>query len=130
MKRIKRFCKTTQTILFVGVAALLLAAPTLSRAESETAASDVTALSESANREDARAVRRTRDAKLETYAEYDADQAFSLAWPASAGVRTAYVKWYAQPDCAILVQSDANGAELSRETIAHPNYNDVYAILP
>lgn len=130
MKRIKRFCKTTQTILFVGVAALLLAAPTLSRAESETAASDVTALSESANREDARAVRRTRDAKLETYAEYDADQAFSLAWPASAGVRTAYVKWYAQPDCAILVQSDENGLELSRETIDEPSFNDVYAILP
>jgi len=128
LKRIKRFCKTTQTILFVGVAALLLAAPTFSRAESETAASDVTALSESANREDARAVRRTRDAKLETYAEYDADQAFALVWPASAGVRTVYVKWYARPDCAILVQSDENGVELSRETIDAPSFNDVYAI--
>ncbi len=130
MKRNNTFCKTTQAILFVGVAALLLAAPTLSRAESESIATDVTALSESANSEDAKAVRRTRDAKLETYAAYDGDQAFSLVWPASAGVRTAYVKWYAQPDCAILVQSDASGAELSRETIEESNFNDVYAILP
>jgi len=113
--------------MIVGVAALLLAAPTLSRAESGAVATDVTALSESASREDAKAVRRTRDQKIETYAEYDADQAFSLVWPATAGVRMAYVKWYAQPDCAILVQSDANGAELSRETIVSPNYNDVYA---
>ncbi len=112
------------------MAALVLAAPTLSRAESAAPATDVTELSQSASQEDARAVRRTRDAKLETYAEYDADQAFSLVWPASAGVRSAYVKWYAQPDCAILVQSDANGAELSRETIDEPCFNDVYAILP
>ncbi len=130
MKQNNFFCKTTQTILFVGVAALLLAAPTLSRAESTTIATDVTAQSQSASREDAKAVRRTRDQKLETYAEYGAGQAFSLVWPASAGVRTAYVKWYAQPDCAILVQSDENGAELSRETIDEPSFNDVYAILP
>ena len=117
-------------ILFVGVAALVLAAPTLSRAETNSLAVDVTASSQSASKEDAKAVRRTRDQKLETYAEYDANQAFSLIWPATAGVRTVSVKWYAQPDCAILVQSDENGAEISRETIETPNYNDVYAILP
>ena len=117
-------------ILFVGVAALLLAAPTLSHAQSAVSAADVTALSQPAHTEDAKAVRRTRDQKLETYAEYDPNQAFSLVWPSTVGVRTAYVKWYAQPDCAILVQSDANGTELSRETIATPNFNDVYAILP
>ncbi len=117
-------------LLFVGVAALLLAAPTLSHAESGSFAVDVTASSQSASKEDKKAVRRTRDQKIETFAEYDAGQAFSLVWPATVGVRTAYVKWYAQPDCAILVQSNENGAELSRETIAAPNFNDVYTILP
>ena len=126
----KRLSKKTQMILFVGVAALVLAAPTLSRAENSDLAADVTASSQSASKEDAKAVRRTRDQKIETYAEYDANQAFSLVWSATAGVRTVSVKWYAQPDCAILVQSDENGAEISRETIDTPNFNDVYAILP
>ena len=125
-----RLSKKTQTILLVGVAALMLAAPAFSHAKGEESARDVTALSQPTNSEDARAVRRTRDQKIETYAEYSGGQAFSLIWPASAGVRAAYVKWYAQPDCAILVQSNASGAELSRETIDKPNYNDVYAILP
>jgi LmbE family N-acetylglucosaminyl deacetylase len=119
-----------QTILFVGVAALVLAAPAISLAEDSGVAQDVTARSHAAAKEDGRAVKRTRDNKVETYAEYGANEPFSLVWDADAAVRTAYVKWYAQPDYAILVQSDANGAELSRETIDHPNYNDVYAILP
>lgn len=119
-----------QTILLVGVAALLLAAPTFSRAEEETSAQDVTTRSESAAKEDGKAVKRTRDGKLETYAEYEPGQAFSLVWDAEAHVRTVYVKWYAQPDCAILVQADENGLELSRETLENPNYNDCYAILP
>jgi len=122
--------KNIQAILFVGVAALLLAAPAISHAENSALAQDVTAQSQSANEEDARAVRRTRDGKMETYAEYSAGKAFSLVWPAEAGVRTAYVKWYALPDCAILVQSDENGAELSRETVDQPIYNDCYTILP
>ena len=119
-----------QTILFVGVAALVLAAPAISLAEESGVAQDVTALSHAATKEDGRAVKRTRDDKVETYAEYGANEPFSLVWDASAAVRTAYVKWYAQPEYAILVQSDANGVELSRETIEKPNYNDVYAILP
>ncbi|MDD4312253.1 MAG: hypothetical protein PHW41_07210, partial [Eubacteriales bacterium] len=86
-----------------------MAAPTLSHAEGEALAQDVTALFQFASKEDERAVRRTRDQKLEPYAEYDGDQAFSLIWSEDAGVRTAYVKWYAQLDCAILVQSDASG---------------------
>lgn len=118
-----------QAILFVGVAALLLAAPAISLAENSSA-QDVTALSRSATKEDGRAVKRTRDGKVETYAEYDAGEEYALVWDESAGVSTAYVKWYALPDCAILVQSDADGAELSRETIAEPVYNDIYAILP
>ncbi len=117
-------------ILLVGVAALVLAAPAISHAENDGMAQNVTAQSQSADQEDGRAVLRTRDSRIETYAEYDAGEVYSLIWPAEAGVRTAYVKWYAQPDCAILVQSDADGAELSRETIDAPNFNDVYAILP
>lgn len=117
-------------ILFVGVAVFVLAAPAISHAENDGMAQNVTAQSQSADKEDGRAVLRTRDGKIETYAEYDAGQAYALVWPAEAGVRTAYVKWYAQPDCAILVQSDANGAELNRETIDEPNYNDCYTILP
>ena len=115
--------------MFVGVAALLLAAPAISLAENGTA-QDVTALSQSATKEDGRQVRRTRDGKIETYAEYEANEKFSLVWDESAGVRAAYVKWYALPDYAILVQSSENGAELSRETVTEPVYNDVYAILP
>ena len=119
-----------QAILLVGVAALLLAAPAISLAENEIEAQDVTALSQSATKEDGKAVKRTRDGKLETYAEYEAGYAFSLTWSAEVNVRTIYVKWYAQPDCAILVQADENGLELSRETLENPNYNDCYAILP
>ncbi len=127
MKPIKPY---VQAILLVGAAALLLATPTISLAENEETAHDVTSLSHSATKEDGRAVRRTRDKDVQTYAEYDADSSFSLVWEADAGVRTAYVKWYAQPDCAILVQADETGAELSRETLNEPNFNDCYAILP
>ena len=119
-----------QAILLVGVAALMLAAPTISLAENSGEAQDVTQLSSAVTKADGSAVKRTRDHKLETYAKYGAGEAFALAWGAEAGVRTAYVKWYAQTDCAILVQSGANGEELSRETLDHPNYNDTLAILP
>ena len=119
-----------QAILLVGVAAIMLAAPTISLAENSGEAQDVTQLSSAVTKADGSAVKRTRDHKLETYAKYGAGEAFALAWGAEAGVRTAYVKWYAQTDCAILVQSGANGEELSRETLDHPNYNDTLAILP
>ena len=126
----KRIDTTIQTILFIGVAALLLATPIVSLADARTEAADVTALSRSATAEDERAVRRTRDANVNTYAAYGANDAFSLTWGGDAAVAVAYVKWYTLPDCAILVQSDENGTELSRETIAEPIYNDCYAILP
>lgn len=119
-----------RTILLVGAAAALLIAPAISHAANELSAQDVTAYSRSASKEDGRAVKRTRDGKLETYAEYGAEEVFSLTWEAEAGVCTAYVKWYALPEYAILVQSDENGAELSRETIDAPIYNDCYSILP
>ena len=117
-------------ILVVGAAALMLAAPAISLAENAETAPDVTALSQSANKEDGRAVRRTRDGKIETYAKYDAGESFSLVWTAEAQVRTAYVKWYILPDYAILVQTDEDGAALSRETIDEPVFNDCYPILP
>ncbi len=107
----------------------MLAAPAISLAEN-SAAQDVTKLSQTASKEDGRAVRRTRDDKIDTYAEYDEEESFSLVWEAEAAVRTAYVKWYALPDCAILVQANENGVELSREEIAEPVYNDCYTILP
>ena len=116
--------------MLVGVAALLLATPAISHAENDETAQDVTGQTRSATKEDGRAVRRTRDGNLQTYAEYEAEETYSLVWDAAAAVRTAYVKWYALPDCAILVQSDETGEELSRETLLEPNYNDSYAILP
>ena len=119
-----------QAILFVGVAALLLSAPTISHAENTTSALDITKLSQPDMKEDGRAVKRTRDGKIETYAEYRAGEPFSLVWGGDAAVRTLYVKWYALPDCAILVQTNENGEALSSETIDQPVYNDCYTILP
>ena len=126
----KRAAITLQTIVLIGVAALLLATPIVSFAQAETPAEDVTARSRPASPEEDRAVRRTRDNNVNTYAEYGAGEAFSLTWPAEAGVRMAYVKWRALPDSAMLLQSDEDGNELSREAIGQPVYNDCYAILP
>ena len=126
----KRASTTLQTIVFIGVAALLLATPIISFAEETKQAEDVTALSHATLPEDDRAVRRTRDGNLNTYAAYGANEAFSLTWEAAASVSTVYVKWRTLPDYAILVQSDENGNELSRRTIDEPIYNDCYAIVP
>lgn len=119
-----------QTITLIGVATLLLTTPIVSFAEENGQAEDVTALSQSATAADERAVRRTRDDDVNTYTAYDANEAFSLVWEADAAVAVAYVKWHTMPDHAILVQSDKDGVELSREPIDEPIYNDCYAILP
>ncbi len=125
----KRVGTTLQTIVLIGVAALLLATPIVSFAQAKQEAKDVTGLSQATLPEDDRAVRRTRDNNVNTYAEYGAEETFSLIWPMEAGVRVAYVKWNTLSDRVILVQSDENGNELSRETI-EPIFNDCYAILP
>lgn len=116
-------------MLFVGAAALLLAAPAISHADSSAAAQDVTALSTLASEQDGRTLRRTRDGKVETYSEFAPGEAFSLVWPEEAGVRAAYLKWYAPPDSAILVQTDAQGAELSREPADPSRYDACYPLL-
>jgi LmbE family N-acetylglucosaminyl deacetylase len=129
---LKRTDSKVHKLLFVGVATLLLATPIVSFAQAELQAKDVTALSQSASPEDARAVRRTRDNNVNTYAEYGAEGTFSLTWPVEAGVRVVSVKWNTLPDRdrVILVQSDENGNELSRGKIEQPIFNDCYAILP
>ena len=126
----KRVGTILQTIILGGVATLLLATPLVSFAEANEQAQDVTSLSRSASTEDERPVRRTRDNNVNTYAEYGAEETFSLTWPMEAGVRVVYVKWNALPDRVILVQSDENGNELSRETIEQPIFNDCYSVLP
>lgn len=117
-------------LLFVGAAALLSAAPAISHAQSADVAQDVTAQTQAVSAQEGRAVRRTRDGKVETYSTFAAGEEISFSWAAETGVRTAYVKWYAQPDYAILVQSDESGAELARQTLETPAYNDCYGILP
>ena len=126
----KRTGTILQTITLLGVATLLLTTPIVSFAEENGQAQDVTALSQSASIEDEKAVRRTRDGNVNTYAEYGANEPFSLTWEAETAVATLYVKWCTLPDHAILVQSDKDGVELSRETIEEPIYNDCYAIMP
>lgn len=121
--------KAIQAILFVGAVTLLLAAPALSHAENADAAQDVTKRTETTSDQDGRTIRRTRDGKVETYSEFDAGEALSFAWPEEAKVRTAYIKWYTLPDSVILVQTSADGAELSREEITQPVYNDCYPVL-
>jgi len=121
---------TIRAILFVGAATLLLGAPALLHAQGADAARDATALAEVVSAQEGRAVRRVFDGKVETYFAFAAGEALSLAWPEEAGVRMAYVKWYAPPDSAILVQTGEDGAELSRETIGAPLYNDCCPLLP
>ena len=126
----KRAGTILHTIILGGVATLLLATPFVSFAEADGQAQDVTALSQSASIKDEKAVRRTRDGNIATYAEYAADEPFSLTWEAEAAIATLYVKWRTLPDHAILVQSDEDGNELTRRSIDQPIFNDCYAILP
>ena len=117
-------------ILVVGAAVLMLAAPAISHAENAQTAQDITPEARLSSAQDGRTLRRMRDGKVETYSKFAPEEVFSLTWPAEAGVGTAYVKWYTLPDCVILVQSDEDGMEISRERIDEPGFNDCYPILP
>ena len=119
-----------QSVLLVGAVTLLLIAPTISLAENAQPAEDVTALAAVSAPEDSRAVKLTRDGNVETYAKLAPKEGYSCTWMEEEPVAGAYIKWYEPPVSAILVQIDAQGAELSRETLANPLYNAYYPLLP
>ncbi len=120
-----------QVILFVGAIMLLMSAPAISHAENvATTAEDITALATVSAPEDTRAVKRTRDGNVETYAKLVSNEGFCCAWTSDEAVSGVYLKWYALPNSAILVQMDAQGAEISRETLSDPLYNALYLLLP
>ena len=119
-----------QAVLLVGAVTLLLIAPTVSRAENADAAQDVTTLVSVSAPEDSRAVKLTRDGNVETYAKLAPKEGYSCVWADAEAVAGVYLKWYELPVSAILVQIDAQGAELSRETLANPLYNAYYPLLP
>ena len=122
--------KIKQAVLLVGAVTLLLIAPTVSRAENAETAQDVTAQVSVLAPTDAHEVKLTRDGNVETYAKLASDEGYSSTWTDAQSVSGAYIKWYAPPVSAILVQVDAQGAELSRETLANPLYNAYYPLLP
>ncbi len=114
-------------MLFVGAAALLLAAPAISYAENSKA-EDVTALSAVTAPQERRAVQRMRDANVGTYTAFSPGEALRCEWADDAAVAGIYVKWYEPPDSVILVQTDAAGREVGRETIDNPLYNNFYPL--
>ena len=121
--RIKRIVTT----LFVGAAALSLAAPSISHADSSKA-EDVTALAAVTAPQEGRAVRRMRDGNVETYSSFAPDEAMRCEWTDDTAIAGVYIEWYELPRSVILVQTDAVGREISRETIDSPLYNDFYPL--
>lgn len=121
--------KVIHAVLLVGAATVWLAAPAISHAEETEPARDVTVLTQVFAPTERRAVTRTRDGNVNTYTTFAPDEPYSCAWPKEAGVRGISVKWYTPPDSVILVQTGANGEELSRETIEQSIYNDFFPLL-
>ena len=124
-----RIARAIKTLLLVGAATVLVTAPAISHADESEIAQDVTAQCVVSVPEERRAVTRTRDKNVLTYTAFLSGEPFTCAWPLEAGVRGVYIEWYAQPDSVILVQTGENGAELSREAIPNPVYNDFYPLL-
>ena len=122
--------KFKQSVLLAGAVTLLLIAPTISRAENAEPAQDVTELSTVLAPEDSHEVKLTRDGNVKTYAKLAPKKGYSCTWTDAEPVAGAYIKWYALPVSAILVQIDAQGAELNRETLENPLYNAYYPLLP
>lgn len=123
------FQAAKQAVLLIGAVTLLLIAPTRSFADEPNPAQDITALVSVSAPENARAVKLTRDGKVETYAKLAPKEGYSCAWTETEAIAGVYIKWYALPVSAILVQTDAEGAELSREALEHPLYNAYYPLL-
>jgi len=119
-----------QAVLLVGAVTLLLIAPAISLAENVDTAQDVTALATVSAPENSRAAKLTRDGNVETYAKLAPGEGYSCVWTDAEAIAGVYLKWYEPPVSAILVQVDAQGAELSRETLDHPLYNAFYPLLP
>ncbi len=122
--------KVKNTVLLVGAVTLLLIAPAISLAENADAAEDVTAQVSVSAPEDSRAVKLTRDGNVETYAKLAPKEGYSCVWTDAEAVAGVYLKWYEPPVSAILVQIDAQGADLSRETLDRPLYNAFYPLQP
>ena len=119
-----------KAVLLVGAVTLLLLAPAISLAENADTAKDVTAQVSVSAPEDSRAVKLTRDGNVETYAKLAPKEGYSCAWTDAEAIAGVYLKWYEPPVSAILVQIDAEGAELSRETLDRPLYNAFYPLQP
>ena len=115
------------TMLFVGASALVLAAPAISHAENSVA-EDITTLAAVTAPQERRAVQRMRDHNVETYTAFAPGVELRCTWPDDAAVAGIYIEWYAQPISVILVQTDAGGREVGRETIDNPLYNDFYPL--
>ena len=122
--------KLKQAVLLVGAVTLLLIAPAISLAENADTAKDVTAQVSVSAPDNSRAVKLTRDGNVETYAKLAPKEGYSCAWTDAEAIAGVYLKWYEPPVSAILVQIDAEGAELSRETLDHPLYNAFYPLQP
>ena len=129
MRQSMSVIRIKQTVLLVGAVTLLLIAPTVSRAESTETAQDVTTLVSVLEPTDAHEVKLTRDGNVQTYAKLAPNEGYSCTWADAEAIAGAYLKWYEPPVSAILVQVDAKGAELSRETLANPLYNAYYPLL-
>jgi LmbE family N-acetylglucosaminyl deacetylase len=125
---LNKIARAIKTLLLVGAATLLVTAPAISHAEEPDEARDVTAQCAVSAPAERRAVTRMRDNNVYTYTAFAPGEPFSCTWPQEAGARGVYIKWYAPPDSAILVQTGENGAELSRETVQSPPYNDFYTL--
>jgi len=67
---------------------------------------------------------------VKTYAKLTPGEGYACVWTDVETIAGVYIKWYALPVSAILVQVDAQGAELNRETLVQPLYNAFYALLP
>lgn len=124
------FQTAKQAVLLVGAVTLLLVAPAVSHAEPAESAQDVTALVSVSAPEDSRAVKLTRDGNVKSYAKLAPGEGYACVWTDAEAAAGVYLKWYALPVSAILVQTDAAGAELRRDTLDLPLYNAYYPLLP
>lgn len=122
--------KLKQAVLLVGAVTLLLIAPAISLAENANTAKDVTTQVSISAPENSRAIKLTQDGNVETYAKLAPKEGYSCVWTDAEAIAGVYLKWYEPPVSAILVQIDAEGAELSRETLDHPLYNAFYPLQP
>lgn len=119
-----------RAILFVGAVTLFAGAPAISHAEEIAAAQDVTAQASVVFPQDARAVKRTRDNNVESYARLSPGEGYACTWTDAEAISGVYIKWYAPPVSAILLQVDAQGVQIGSELLNEPLYDAYYPLLP